>query len=197
MTNTRLPRFALEALADESLDDESAREVAEVLGDLVGTLPRTDPSPRGRGRLLEAVSQRPLRWAPLFDRLAGLLHRPVNDVEAMLKAAGDEGQWQDLPVDGVRVLPLEGGPEFEGGHCALVRMEAGSVFPEHHHVGTETALCLEGAFIDSREGRVYGAGDEERLEPGDVHSLRVTDDGECVLAVCVTRGGIEMKNPAD
>ena len=62
----------------------------------------------------------------------------------------------------------------------LVRMEAGSSYPQHIHDGPEECYVLQG---DLRVGdEVLGRGDYQRAAPGSRHGIQSTENG-CLLFI--------------
>jgi putative transcriptional regulator len=63
----------------------------------------------------------------------------------------------------------------------LLKAPAGRGILRHGHVGAEWTLVLQGSFTDET-GR-YAKGDFALMESGDVHTLVVGADGECVCLI--------------
>jgi anti-sigma factor ChrR (cupin superfamily) len=84
---------------------------------------------------------------------------------------------------------LSGGPALAGARAQLLRFAAGARFPSHRHTGTEIVFVLEGSYVDSNE-RTFGPGDQQILEAGTEHTLRISPDGPCIAAV--VSGGVEF-----
>lgn len=94
----------------------------------------------------------------------------------------DEGQWQTLPVPGVRMKELTADPQ-RGTSVRLYELAPGTRFPQHQHSGPEECFVLSGDF--HVEGLVLHAGDfqhaEERTEHGESFTV-----GGCQLLVMAT-----------
>ncbi len=86
-------------------------------------------------------------------------------------------------------LPLS----LDGERLALVGMDAGTEIPEHDHGGLELNLVLAGGFDDVQERAAYLPGDVSCKEPGQVHTVQVHGDGECVVLV-VRSGRLVPRN---
>ena len=67
-------------------------------------------------------------------------------VVALVRAT--EGKWKPTPFPGITMKPLFFDAST-GNQCLLVRMEAGSVYPLHHHEGFEHTYVLEGDAVFS------------------------------------------------
>jgi len=143
-----------------------------------------DPSLElGLGRLLAAVEELPLRYAPFYGRLASLWDVSEDAVAATLERAKQPGVFRPTLLSGVRRLSVPAGAP--GVTLDLLRLEPGARFSEHRHQGHEAVLVLEGSYRDA--GREFGPGDAQEMPPGSVHALAVSGDSLCVAAV-VSRG---------
>lgn len=117
---------------------------------------------------------------------------------AAVKAVGPGGFLQ--PEPGVSVLKLGGGRWKPTGHdgvtvktlhvdretrmlTSILRLEPGSRYPSHRHLGTEQCLVLSG---DVRQGENpvmhLFAGDYEKAEPGTLHG-DITSETGCELLI--------------
>ena len=167
--------------ATEDDDPKSRRELAGMLPEV---LPRSGAS--GLTRLLDAVSQVPLRYAPFLDRVAALWDVSAEQANAVFSQSKTLAGWKRTPLPGVRVIAVSGGPRTSGAETFLVRFAPGTRFPRHRHPGHESLLVLEGSYADTN-GRVVGPGDLHEMEPGSEHGFLVDKDGPCIGAV-VQRG---------
>jgi quercetin dioxygenase-like cupin family protein len=152
----------------------------------------SEPDPRVLRRLMAKVETLPFRYAPFFDRLAELFDLSERDIEALLESARDERSWQRTWLPGVRRFEVRPGPRLRGAEACLMRFSPGLEFPKHRHLGPETLFVLEGNYVDTSGTRV-GAGDEQDMQSGSEHTLRVEEHGPCVLAV--VSGGVEFTGP--
>ena len=94
----------------------------------------------------------------------------------------DGGQWQALPVPGVRMKELTADPR-RGTSVRLYELAPGTRFPHHHHSGPEECFVLSGDF--HVEGRVLHAGDFHHAEEHTDHGESYTVGG-CRLLVMAT-----------
>ena len=93
-----------------------------------------------------------------------------------------EGQWEMLPVPGVRMKNLKV-DEKRGLSVKLYELAPGTQFPGHHHSGPEECYVISGDF--HVEGRVLHAGDFHHAEADTDHGVSHTENG-CTLLVMVT-----------
>lgn len=94
----------------------------------------------------------------------------------------NEGQWQTLPIPGVRAKDLAEDKQ-RGVSVKLYELAPGTHFPGHHHSGPEQCFVVSGDF--HVEGRVLHAGDFHHAEPDTDHGESHTVGG-CLLLVMVT-----------
>ncbi|MBV8819094.1 MAG: cupin domain-containing protein [Acidobacteriaceae bacterium] len=93
---------------------------------------------------------------------------------------GSEMKWRPTPFPGVFSTPLYF--DRAGGEvAALVRMDAGSVFPAHRHSAVEHIYVLEGDVVF--DDHVLYAGDYEAASAGQEHSKLTTKTGCLVFLI--------------
>jgi quercetin dioxygenase-like cupin family protein len=180
-----LPEFVREALAEGPV--EGAADI-ERLPELLSPLA---PEGGSLGRLMLAVAEPPLRYAPFYGRLGNLWDLPEERVVAVLERARDEREWRRAPLPGLKLLRLTGGAGAASASCYLAHFAAGLSFPEHRHRGQESVLLLEGSYTD-RGGQVYRSGDVHTMGEGSEHGFVVSPDEPCVAAV--RHHGIEFSS---
>ncbi|MDR3456560.1 MAG: cupin domain-containing protein [Verrucomicrobiae bacterium] len=132
----------------------------------VAQSPARKPSPSLKGKILARVGAgaRPPAQNPFFF------------------VGRNEGEWQTLPVPGVRVKDLSVDAR-RGTSVKLYELAAGARFPGHHHSGPEECYVLAGDF--HVEGRVLHGGDFHHAEGESDHEESFTEHG-CTLLVMVT-----------
>lgn len=162
----------------------------EALAAVLHRVPPERPSAGLRRRILESVHPAS-RYAGFGERLAALFDLDAESLGEVLARARrpSDAAWFSVPIPGLRVLHVEGGPETQGSACALVRMEPGTPFPDHGHVGEERALILDGLCEESRGG-LYLPGDSLAMDAGSRHSLRA--EGREPLLFAVRHAGIQF-----
>jgi len=94
----------------------------------------------------------------------------------------NEGEWQTLPVPGIRMKELTADPR-RGMSVRLYELTPGARFPHHHHSGPEECFVVSGDF--HVEGRVLHGGDFHHAEEGTDHGESYTVAG-CQLLVMAT-----------
>lgn len=173
-------------------------EAAEALTSLAVALPPATPSPGLRDRLL-ASARGPARFAPFIDRLARMVDLAGERVQALLASLtprpsgpdlADRGTWQPSPAPHIHLVHFDGGPACAGADVGFVRVDAGTTFPDHRHVGEETVLVLQGSYRDS-DGTLVRAGDIVKKSADSHHHFTAGPDEPLIYAVVVF-GGIEI-----
>jgi anti-sigma factor ChrR (cupin superfamily) len=117
----------------------------------------------------------------------------------LCQATSEGGAWRRTRSVGVTWLSLHSAREEgddSGDGTVLIRMDPGSSYPAHRHVGVEQVLVLRGGYRDEwgehRAGAYlrYPAGSEHHpVALGDA-GLSIDDSNpECLLYV-VSRGGV-------
>lgn len=185
------PTFLREAVEH---DDTQVPEVKEALrlGELIEAQQGTLGKPPGLDRLLGAVDQLPLRYAPFYDRLSTLWDLPESGVAEVLERSRDPLAWRKVALPGLKVIDVAGGPNTAGAETKLVHFSAGMRFPKHRHPGHEAIFVLEGSYTDS-EGRTVGPGDLHEMKPGSEHSFKIARDEPCIAASL--QAGLEFTGP--
>jgi anti-sigma factor ChrR (cupin superfamily) len=140
-------------------------------------LARLDPVARFLLGGAAAVAPDAATREKLLARIAAGDAPPSSQPLFVLRAS--EGTWEDTPLPGISLKKLFVDRQRRQ-FTALVRMQAGTMFPRHRHDGAEECLVLEG---DLRIGElVLRAGDFQRTPPGFVQADQTTQGG-CLLLV--------------
>src|SRR5207237_3029923 len=71
--------------------------------------------------------------------------------------------WEDIGLPGVKIHWLRK-DKTTGSTVSLLRVQAGFVFSDHRHIGSEDCFVLQGGFQDNRG--TYHAGQYVHYEPG-------------------------------
>lgn len=179
MTDPNPPEFAGDVLADEPALGAPLERLPELLEPVA-------LSPGGLERLMSAVAEPPLRYAPFFERLSNHWDLSEADVRAHLERSRTASAWRRAPLPGLELLKVTGGPKLAGTEAYLARFAAGMKFPLHRHLGNEDVLILEGSYTDS-SGTVYRSGDVHHMDGGTAHTFTIAPDEPCVAAA-VHRG---------
>jgi len=179
MTEQKAPEFVGDVLVDEPALGASLERLPELLEPVA-------VSPAGLERLMSAVAEPPLRYAPFFARLSSHWDLSEADVRALLERSRTAGAWRRATLPGLELLKVTGGPKLAGTSAYLARFAAGMTFPMHSHLGHEDVLILEGSYTDS-SGTVYRSGDVHHMAGGTAHTFTIAPDEPCVAAA-VHRG---------
>jgi quercetin dioxygenase-like cupin family protein len=106
------------------------------------------------------------------------------------RTEGEEnGEWEELPVKGVRIRRLS--DHAEDGHTVfMLELDPNTRFPSHVHKGAECAYVLSGDL--EIEGRFLRAGDFSRAAPGSTHRSLYSRDG-CRALLITSRDNFPRK----
>lgn len=157
------------AAADAQTKDEVAKLADAAALMAVAHSPARQPSISLKGKIMARIQAGELRAA-----------KPAPN--PFFFVGRNEGQWETLPVPGVRVKNLNV-DERRGISVKLYELAPRTQFPEHHHSGPEECYVLAGDF--HVEGRVLQAGDFHHAEANSDHRVSHTENG-CTLLVMVT-----------
>jgi quercetin dioxygenase-like cupin family protein len=175
-----------EALAKSGVPDgeiAAARNAFAALG-LAETRAEAPPA-RLKERLL-ASKQRGGKYGIFADRIARLFDLPIAEAEALMKKIEDPAAWTPFLVEGLEMIPVTGGPACKDAIATLVRIQPGTRFPDHAHVGSETMLVLDGGFHEPVDGgEEVWRGDEIHRENGTAHALVGLPGVPCVAAAVI------------
>jgi len=192
---SELPKAVREALSEPSAEDIAAGSVptaqAEPLLEKLASLLETELGTADVSRrLLLAVGEAPLRYAPFFSRLARLFAKNEADVERDLTQLTDASHWTKTGLKGVSRIDVTPGQALAGASTAFVRFLPGTHFPEHRHLGFEQVFVLEGSYIDET-GQRHGPGDLHEMAVGTRHEFWVATTETCIAA-SVLHGGLRF-----
>ncbi len=164
-------------------------EGSDLLADLAADLPTVTPSGSLRSRVLNAAlpSGRFERFAAVT---AELLDLPVQAARALLDRLGDGSVWGPGLTPAMQLFHVQGGAQVDGAITGFVRIESGSGFPDHEHLGDEQVLIIQGSCVDGA-GLVLKVGDRHHMSAGTSHGLTVRP-GPDLVYLAVVFGGIRI-----
>ncbi|MCA9607046.1 MAG: cupin domain-containing protein [Myxococcales bacterium] len=165
-------------LAELSVQDTAALSEALVEG--------AAPPPSLRDRIMAAASLEG-RFERYVATTARLLDVDEDRARGLLDGIGRGEVWYQGLLPDVSLYDIEGGPAVENAITGFIRMPAGTPFPEHDHLGKESALILQGSAEDHR-GVIWRPGEVIVLEAGQVHSFRARPGPDLVYLVVVQNG---------
>ncbi len=198
-----LPLYVLGALdADEAAQVEQAVASDPALAAELASFEETahaliaplTPSPDVHARLLSSIGAGP------FERFAAQMARlydvAVDRSRELLGLIDRKASWETA-LPGVHLVHFDGGPAYAAADCGFVKLDVGTAFPPHKHLGEEVSLILAGRVRDRTTGAVYGPGDEI-VEPADQsdHDVVCEGDAPCIYAARAMDGISIMGAPA-
>ena len=163
---------------------------------LTSALTPSKPPPSLASRLLSHVRGIG-RFEDLTPQVAELFDLPMDKASELLQGIHPSAPWLDFPgVDGLSVIPVEGGPRVAGSLTVLARLRPGATFPEHVHHGPEKNLILQGGLLEVGAQEVW-AGEALDKAAGSTHSYVALDGPDCIIAA-VLLGEIDFgSRPSD
>jgi anti-sigma factor ChrR (cupin superfamily) len=93
-------------------------------------------------------------------------------------------------LPGIEFFWCEGGPAVANAVRGFVKVEAGTNFPDHEHIGDEIVLVLQGSFVDTSRNLTFHAGDSDIMKAGTSHAYTVPAGGPDLLKLSVTQVGL-------
>ncbi|MBA3455746.1 MAG: cupin domain-containing protein [Deltaproteobacteria bacterium] len=168
-----------------SADPQLADELAALEDSALALIAPLTPSPDVHARLLSSIGAGPYElYAAKMARLYDVtLHRS----RELLGLIARKSSWE-TPLPGVHLVHFDGGPAYAGADCGFVKLEPGTAFPQHRHLGEEVSLIIAGRVRDRTTGRIYGPGDEI-VEPADgEHDVICEGDEPCIYAARAMNG---------
>src|SRR5262245_51956600 len=173
----------LRDLRELGLDEDSERIAGHGLCEFGEALESIAPAPELRTRLLDQLTSKG-RFARFAERTAQLLDISLERAHALLDRLDDLTLFEPA-FPGASFFWCEGGPAVANAVRGFVRVQAGTNFPEHEHIGDELVLVLQGTFHDTTRDCTHGVGDEVLMPAGTSHAYTVPADGPDLLKLSV------------
>ena len=204
MSDEHLPRsviWGLRSLGEGTWAHKHLKDCAECtaklraaetrIAEIVSLAVEAKPPPGLRERVLASASRAPrlVRFAPVVARMLDVTHDRALEC---LAAIDEPSQWQDTPFDGVKRMPIAGGPRTKGAVTHFVRVEPGKIVPMHEHLGPEIGIFLQGRGR-GQDGKLCGPGDIDEYALGTAHSVECLPAVASVMLV-VAHGGVRFED---
>jgi quercetin dioxygenase-like cupin family protein len=172
-------RGEFDALLTEA-DQESRHEVAQLL-DLAAllALPLAQQPPAGLK-------------AKILAKATGLRVAAAPSLVSFVRG-NDPSGWVQLPVPGASLKVLS--VDRERGYAVVVgKLEAGSRYPAHTHLGSEEVYVVSGDL--TIQGTRLEAGDFHHAEAGSRHDINYSETG-CVVIVVLSLEDLQRQYAAN
>lgn len=190
MTDIRelLPLYALGVLdADESqvveravaADPALAAELAALEASTAELVTPIAPSPDVHARLMASIGGG--AFERFSGRMASLFDVTVERAREILGLVERPASWE-IGAPGVHLVHFAGGPAYAAADCGFVRLDPGTPFPLHTHVGEEVSLVLAGRLRDRATGQIFQPGDEIAGGAGASHDVVCEGTEPCMYA---------------
>lgn len=152
-----------------------------------------EPSPELWERIAASTARG--RLAAFAAKVAELLDLTLERAERVLELADEPASWGPLPVpgaDGISLYVPEMGPRVAGGTVGFLKLRPGARFPMHRHQGPEWVLTVQGGYRDESDGKEWGPGDVQTMDPETAHSFVGVDGPDCIC-LGVVLGAIDIE----
>ncbi len=168
-----------------SADPALADELAALEDTALALIAPVTPSSGVHARLLSSVG------GGTFERhaapMAKLFDVSLERSRELLGLIDRTSSWETA-LPGVHLVHFDGGPAYSGADCGFIKLDPGTAFPMHKHLGEEVSLILAGGVRDRTTGRLYSPGDEI-VEPQDIeHDVVCEGDEACLYAARAMNG---------
>jgi putative transcriptional regulator len=196
-----LPEYALGTLAVAERDDvdrhvhgcptcaAELRATNETWASVALAIKPASPPSSLRARVLESIAGGASngRFAQFVDQVKKMIDASRETVCKLLDSIDELTSWEAGPSESSKLMHLPAGPALAGHLVGFVRVEPGTEFPLHKHLGEETVLILQGALEDS-DGSISRRGDVVHKEAGTEHSFRAIGKLPLIYLVVLDKG---------
>jgi ChrR Cupin-like domain len=171
----------------EPLEAISTTECLEHLTELLTT---SSSGPPEHARLLASLHPYE-RFARFESNVAEILGVSNVQAAAALSQIDDVSAWQQV-APGISLLPLTAAADCDYAVSAFLRVDAGTAFPRHEHLGEELTYVLQGAFEDDATGRRFGPGEPAHMGSATQHAFVVPAAGPHLVGLVTIRAGFRL-----
>lgn len=166
---------------------ESCREALELETSLLAAgAPAVKPPPR-----LFAEATTLARFAAYTDEVARLMDVGSEKAREWLSKIDDEGVWEPTALGSLTLYHIEGGPAVERAITGFNKLEPGTGFPEHTHLGKEYNFVIQGWLVDEH-GVEHGPGSLVERDQDYTHEISARADGPPLIYLAITYEGVEI-----
>lgn len=158
---------------------ECAQELETLSRGLLSLDRGAAPPARGLARLADAM-RGSRRFEHFVPPIADLFQFDDVAARALLEQLDATEGWEAGPAEGIHLLPVLAGSELGPAITAVVKLEPGSIFPEHEHPGTEQVLVIQGGYRELESGTEVWRGDLSVRPRGSMHAFQALDGPPCI-----------------
>ena len=177
------------ALVDHDVCRELA-ELHELIAAPAALVPPASLRPELFSRIFDTI-RASSRYEAFVPQVATLLDVSHDRARTLLDGIDRSECWEDSPFPGVRLYHLEGGANLDDAIAGFVSIPPGQGFPEHHHLGTEHFLVIQGSIVDF-DGVVLRPGELRVMDGGTAHAIRVPPTSMPLVALSIIHGGVRI-----
>lgn len=189
-----LPLYVLGALDEAEInqvtlavaaDPQLADELAALEETALALIAPVTPSLDVHARLVSSIGAGP------FERFAAHVARiydvTVDRSRELLGLMARTASWETA-LPGIHLVHFDGGPAHAAADCGFIKLDPGTAFPQHKHLGEEVSLILAGRLRDRTTGRISGPGDEITEGMDVEHDVVCEGDEACIYAARALNG---------
>ena len=165
------------------------RAAEETWTALALSLDPVEPAPEVLARLQRSIASTS-RFERFVDQLSGFIEVTREKARSLLNGIDEATSWEPGLAPFMELYHLEGGTQMANAIIGFVRLEAGSTFPHHTHLGKELVMSVQGRWEDD-DGTLYGPGDVSIKEPGTSHQFTALP-GLDLIYLAVVWDGVQI-----
>lgn len=138
--------------------------------------------------LADATSLR--RFSRFAAKIADLSDVAIGQANEWLSKIDEAATWTETAMGALELFHIEGGPAVEDAIFGFVKLEGGTPFPEHTHLGREKIFVIQGRLRDEN-GDVHGPGALVEREAGTTHEI-AAEPGVPLIYLNIVHEGLEI-----
>ena len=176
----------LEELAHDTSLQRQLAQIEDQMAQMMLNAAPMAPAPELKSRIMASVQNtHPLER--FSSHIARLLQISMDRAATYLRNFDTPSNWEMIPIPGVWLYHVEGGPELSNAITGFVRLRKGALFPDHEHAGVEHLFVLQGTLINSGK-TIHRPGDLIVMEEDSHHYLEASPDEDVYYLSVIDRG---------
>ena len=155
---------------------------------LLAEASETTAAPSVDSVLVEATTLR--RFRRFAEKIADLSDVALETANGWLSKIDEAATWTETALGALQLFHIEGGPSVEDAIFGFVKLDGGTPFPEHTHLGREKIFVIQGQLRDEN-GDLHGPGSLVVREEGTTHEISA-EPGVPLIYLNIVHGGLEI-----